>query len=361
MLKVSKSLIYFVIAPFCLVTTYQLFLAKRVYVSESKFVIRNITKNSGAALVGLPIMGGPTSSLKDDAFILREYILSPNIMGLLNETVDLEAHYRNFGTDFLKFFPAKPSKERLLESYKKMVSVQVLPESGVTLLTVKAYDPETANTLAEQITVAGENFINRISEELADEQIDFVRKEVGRAEERLRQIRQKLAAFKNENAILDPEKQSETAISLIAHFQGKLVEAKAEKIRLLSLLQENHPDVVANQQQIQALTQQIEEEKSLLTGSKDNTLNKVLHEYFELQLDSEFALDAYKAAFTSLETARLEASRNLKHFVTLSSTGQPEDPTHPKIFYSLVSSLLVILLLFGIFHLIRATILDHKL
>jgi capsular polysaccharide transport system permease protein len=263
--------------------------------------------------------------------------------------------------DLLRHFPKNPSKEELLKAYRKMVSVQVLPEGGVVLLTVQAYDPETAQKLAGLITKEGEKFINRISEELANEQIDFVRKEVERAEVQLREVRQKLATFKNENAILDPEKQSETAIGLIAHLQGKLVEAKAEKIRLLSLLQENHPDVVANQQQIQALTQQIEEEKSLLTGSQDNTLNKVLHEYFELQLDSEFALEAYKAAFTSLETARLEASRNLKHFVTLSSTGLPEDPSHPRILYSLVSSLLVILLLYGIFHLIRATVLDHKL
>ena len=63
-----------------------------------------------------------------------------------------------------------------------MVGVQVLPESGVIPFTVKAYDPETAQQLANLITQEGEQFINRISEELANEQIDLARKEVDRAE-----------------------------------------------------------------------------------------------------------------------------------------------------------------------------------
>jgi capsular polysaccharide transport system permease protein len=360
-MKPSKNFCTYVLVPLLLVMVYQLFLAARVYESESRFVIRQIGQDAGMGNLGLPLLGSSGTSHQEDAVLLREYLISPNLLDNMDSQFDLASHYRKFGMDLLRHFPKNPSKEELLKAYRKMVSVQVLPEGGVVLLTVQAYDPETAQKLAGLITKEGEKFINRISEELANEQIDFVRKEVERAEVQLREVRQKLATFKNENAILDPEKQSETAIGLIAHLQGKLVEAKAEKIRLLSLLQENHPDVVANQQQIQALTQQIEEEKSLLTGSQDNTLNKVLHEYFELQLDSEFALEAYKAAFTSLETARLEASRNLKHFVTLSSTGLPEDPSHPRILYSLVSSLLVILLLYGIFHLIRATVLDHKL
>ena len=51
-------------------------------------------------------------------------------------------------------------------------------------------------------------------------------------------------------------------------------------------------------------------------------------------MDADFALEAYKAGFSSLEMARLDASRKLKHFVMVSTSGLPEDPAHPRVLYN---------------------------
>ena len=360
-MKVSRNIQLYVLLPFLLVVVYQLFFAARIYESESRFVVRQIGDDLGMDNMGLKLLGTSTSSGQEDAILLRQYLTSPNLLYTLQEQIDLQGHYGKFGRDFLRYFPKNASKEFFLKTFRKRVQVDILPEGGVIRLVVQAYDSKTAEELANLITIEGEKFVNRVSEELANEQIDFVKREVHRAEDHLRDVRQELAKFQNQHAILDPERESEIAITLVASLQSQLVEAKAERIRLQSSLAEDAPEIIAINQQIQALEQQILEEKSKLTGSKGDTLNDLLRQFRELKLNSEFALEAYKAAFASLETARLEASRKLKHFVTLSSTGLPEVPAHPRLVYSLLSSFLVILLLFGLFHLIRATILDHKL
>lgn len=360
-MKPTKVTWIFVIAPFLVVLIYQMVLAARIYQSESRFVIRQIDQDAGMGNLGLPFLGPSSSSHQEDAVLLREYLISPNLLENLNAQVGLTAHYRKFGLDLLRHFPNNPSKEELLDAYRKMVSVQVLPEGGVVLLTVQAYDPETAQQLAGLITREGEAFINRISENMAREQVAFVEVEVGFAEKRLMEVRQQLLEFQNAQQVLNPEHQSETVIGLIAGLEAKLVEAKAERLRLLSFLKEGTPEVVTNQQQISSLEQQVLEEKSRLTGADRETLNRKLTEFKELQLEVEFALEAYKAGFALLEKAKLDASRKLKHFVMLSSTGLPEEASYPRVFYNLITALIVILLLYGIIRLVWATIQDHRI
>lgn len=360
-MKISRSVLRYVLLPFILVAIYQLFFAARIYESESRFVVRQIGDDLGMDSVGLTLLGTSGSSLQEDAILLREYLNSPNLLETLQAQIDLRQHYSKFGRDFFRYFPENASKELFLKTFRKRVQVDILPEGGVIRLVVQAYDAETAEKLAKLITSEGEQFVNRVSEDLANEQINFVKREVQRAEDHLRKVRQELAKFQNEHAILDPERESEIAISLVASLQSQLVDAKAERIRLQSSLAGTAPEIIEKNQMIEALEQQILEEKSKLTGSKGGTLNQLLRQFSELKLNSEFALEAYKAAFASLETARLEASRKLKHFVTLSAIGLPEEPAHPKLLYSLLSSFLVILLIFGVFNLVRATILDHKL
>ena len=358
--KISRSFYVLVALPFAAVLIYQIWFAARIFESESRLVVRRIGEDMSISPLGIPLLASGGHSQHEDAIILREYLHSPNILDKIEDAMALQAHFSEYGLDILRYFPREPSKEEFIKAYRRMVQVTILPNSGVVSLRVQAYNPEMAEKLTRFITQEGEKFVNRVSEELANEQINFVRNEVSRAESHLRDIRQKLASFKNEHAILDPEKQSASAISLVAALESKLVDAKAESIRLSSFLKSDAQEVVANQQQINSLEQQILEERSKLTGAMDNTLNKILEEYNALHLEAEFALEAYKGAYSSMEVARLEASRKLKHFVILSSTGLPEAPVLPRIPHTSSSSLIVLLLVYGIFHLVRATILDHK-
>jgi capsular polysaccharide transport system permease protein len=356
-----REILWSILLPLGLFACYQLLLASRLYEAESRFVVKQMGENTSPLDFGIGLLGGAPSTSMEDAGLVQEYIQSPNLLDKLQEQLDLRGHFVGFGADFLNYFQKNASKEDFLARYRKMVKIKIDPETNVMVLTVLAYDPETAESMADAISREGERFVNKISEGMAREQVDFVKKEVDRSELRLREVRQKLIQFQDAQSLLDPEHQSETVIGLIAGLETKLVEAKAERFRLLSFLKKNTPEVVTNQQQISSLEQQVLEEKSRLTGADHETLNRKLTEFKELQLEVEFALEAYKAGFASLEKARLDASRKLKHFVMLSSTGLPEEAAYPRVLYNLITALVVILLLYGIIRLVWATIQDHRI
>ena len=357
----TPTFLFSILVPWLLICVHQMFMASRLYEAESRFVVKQMGENASPLDFGIGLLGGALFTSMEDAGLVQEYIQSPNLLEKLQEQLDLRGHFEGFGADFLNYFPKDASKEDFLARYRKMVKVKIDPETNVLVLTVLAYDPATAQSMADEISREGERFVNKVSEDMAREQVDFVKKEVDRSELRLREVRQKLLRFQDAQSLLDPEHQSETVIGLIAGLEAKLVEAKAERLRLLSFLKENTPEVVTNQQQISSLEQQVLEEKSRLTGADHETLNRKLTEFKELQLEVEFALEAYKAGFASLEKARLDASRKLKHFVMLSSTGLPEEAAYPRVVYNLITALVVILLLYGIVRLVWATIQDHRI
>ena len=356
-----KDILWPVLLPLGLFAFYQLFLASRIYEAENRFIVKQFAEEIGGLDFGLGLLGGAPSTSLEDAGMVLEFIQSPNLLDVLQGQLDLRGHFKGFGTDFYRYFPEDASKEDFLKRYRKMVQVKLDPETNVVVLKIHAYDAEMAEKMAGAITLEGERFVNEVSRKMAEEQVHFVKQEVKLAEGRLREVRQQLLKFQDARSILNPESQSEVAIGLVAGLEEKLVQAKAERFRLLSFMKKDATEVVANQQQVVSLEKQILAEKARLTGTGDQTLNRKLSQYKELQLEAEFALESYKAGFASLEKARLDASRKLKHFVVLSSTGLPEEPAYPRVFYNLVTALVVILLLYGIIRLIVATIQDHRI
>ena len=350
-----------VLLPWLLFAIYQLFIAARLFEVESRFVVKQMQENVSPIEVGMGFLAGAPSSAMEDSALVQEYIASPNLMEILDEELDLRSHFEKFGADYLKHFDGATSKEKFLKRYRKMVKIKIEPETNVLVLSVLAYEPAVAQSIAELISAESEKFVNLVSSDMARDQVAFVQKEVLRSEERLRAIRQKLLEFQDAEKLLDPESFSNTAVGLISALQEKLVQARAEQIRLLSFMKKDAPEAIANQQQILSLEKQIAQEKSMLTGKGAEKLNRKVAQYKELQIEADFALEAYKAGFSSLEKARLDASRKLKHFVMVSTSGLPEDAAYPRILYNLLTALVLLFLLYGVIRLVIATIQDHRI
>jgi capsular polysaccharide transport system permease protein len=88
-------------------------------------------------------------------------------------------------------------------------------------------------------------------------------------------------------------------------------------------------------------------------------LSSLAGDYRELQIELNFAEEAYKSATISMETARLESTRKIKSLVMVASPMKPEDPAYPRRLYDLVALVLGFGLLFGIARLLVATVEDH--
>ena len=356
----GSGLIPFVVLPLFVVCVYLFFLSANIYETESQFIIKQNYNESGSNVLDLGFLSPGTSTSREDALLLKKFIHSPELLHLLDEKLDLRKHYSSPQLDFIRRLSGSASKKGFLEFYRKIVSIDIESDSNIVTLKVLAFNPSMAFKVTNLILANSESFINRISKRLAEEQVDFVRQEVERAENNLRKAKDSILAFQNRKTLVNPESDIESKVAAITAMQTEIMQKKASLKELKGFLREDTFQVTSLVNQIVALESQVEEEKKQLTGSAEVSLNQVMVEFQNLSMDLEFSENAYKSAYTSLQTSHVDASRKLKHMVVISNSGESDEPAYPRRLYSLVTSIVVLLLVYGIAKLIVATINDHR-
>lgn len=103
----AALLVGFILLPSILAFVYYGFVASDRYVSEARFVIHTASKPSG-------VLGGLTALLQlaglersqDDAFAVRDYLISRDALRELNARLPLRPRYGVTDADFVARFPS---------------------------------------------------------------------------------------------------------------------------------------------------------------------------------------------------------------------------------------------------------------
>jgi len=141
--------------------------------------------------------------------------------------------------------------------------------------------------------------------------VDYARKEVSPAEQRLSDARSRLANFRRNNADIDPSRSAEAIGGLIAGLSEQLAQTRTELTSALAFLQVESTQVKALRARIRALETQIIEEQKRLMADPSDTISAKLTEYERLIFEQEFAQSMYMSALTFLESS-LVASQKQK-------------------------------------------------
>ena len=346
-----------VVIPWSIAAVYYTGFASDRYVSETSFMIEKSDGNGGG-IEGLSLFG-MTPQSSNDHQIVEAFIQSPDMLYFLDEKAGLRQHYFE-EADPLSRLSADASHESFLKFYRNHMRVRFNDTSGMLDLEIQGFTPEFAQKLADLVLERSEAFVNEISHGLAGEQLRFVQDEVTLSEQRLKDFTAKLVAFQNETGLLSVTDQGAALSSIMNELQAELIRNQTELQTLTSYLNDNSSQVVALKQRIDALQKQLNTEKTRLTDSDATTLNDLAARQQELQLDLDLATKAYASALVALESARTEASRKLKQLVVVSSPHLSEEAKYPRVAYTLTNILLILLAIYALVRMMRATIREHK-
>lgn len=347
-----------VVLPWLAITAYVGLLAQPRYVSTATVVIKQVNEQNLSA-GGISALLGINSTSKEDAIYLTEFILSQDLITRLDKTQQLSEHYQNVDKDFINRLPKDATQEELHQYFKKRVKVNLDDLSSVLTIETEGFSPEFALKLNHAILTESEQFVNRISRQVAAEQMAFSEAQLDEAQARLNATKKALLDYQNENEIFDPEANAQIVNQVIAGLQGQLASLRTEERQLLSYLNPEAPQVVAIRNQISAVEKQIREEQAKLTSPVNATLNEKAVEFEAIKADVTFATELYKLSLTSLEKARLEALRKMKNLVIISSPHKAEEAMYPRHGYVISISLVFLLIFYGFVMLILAVIRDH--
>jgi capsular polysaccharide transport system permease protein len=350
-----------VVAPTLIASAHFMFSATDVYVSESRFVIRNTEQQSGLSSLGQILKGVGFSRSQDDSYTVRDYMLSRDAVEALERRLGLVQMFSAKDVDLISRFPRLDndrSFEALFEYYKGHVSVQIETDSPVVVLQTRAFTAQDSFLLNQELLEMGEDFVNRLNERARRDLIDFATKEVETAEKRSRAAALALANFRNAKGVIDPEKQSALPLQQAARLQDELIETKA-KIAQIEMLARDNPQIGLLRQRAKLLETEIAAASARVTGGERSLATKA-GEYQHLLLEKEFSEKMLASTMSSLEMARNEARRKNAYLSRVSSSSFPDESTEPKRMRAVAAVFMVGLVMWGILGMLISGIKEHQ-
>lgn len=304
------------------------------------------------------ILGGGGGS--NDLLLLREHLLSVDMLKRVQEELDFRRHYSQNGDVFSRLGDPDAPIEDLHAYYKKRVIIEKDEYSQVLDIRVQAFEPEFAHALAELLLEAGENHMNVMGKRLAEEQVNFLEQQVTRLNDRLDEARAALLAYQNEHGLVSPTSTVESMNQVVASLQGELARLQARRSALGSFQSNQSAEMVRVESEIAALRQQIDKERDRLAQAAGDSLNRVSSEYQTLELKAQFAQETYSSALAALENTRIEAARKLKQVSILQSPLMPEYPTQPNRLYNTAVFAIIAIFLAFILNMLVLIVKDHR-
>ncbi|MDH3379775.1 MAG: hypothetical protein OEQ39_22860 [Gammaproteobacteria bacterium] len=355
-----RALFLVVGLPTLIAVIYFGLIASDIYISETRYAIRT-TERSGPTdlLSGMLASTGISSSASEDSQIVSDYIHSRDMLKALENRIGLRAHYSSAAADWVARLPADATEEDFLEYYREMVDVQTDTGSDISLLSVRAFDPDIAQRIGETIVELSERLINRLSERITEDTLRFARRELDFAEDKVRESSAALTRFRNESGSVDPGEETSAVLGLVMTLEGPLAQAKAELIEAQSYLQSDSAQIKQLKARIAALESQVENERARLTGKDEADLTRLISGYQPLILDQTLAEQRYASALSSMELARADAQRQQRYLIPFVTPSFPDEALEPERLWNILTVFVGSLLVFGVGSLIWAAIIEH--
>lgn len=349
-----------VVLPAILGILYFGFVAEDVYISESRFVVRNPEKPQKAGIgtiLGSAGLGGASEEVRT----AQGFIQSRD--GLRTLETDGFAK-RAWGHDdvsvFNRFNPFgwTGSFEDLYKYYGSKVDASYNSETAITTLTVRAFKPRDAQVMNARLLERAETLVNRLNERGSEDLVKYAEREVAEARAAASKAALELAAYRNRAGVIDPERQATVQLQMISKLQDELIGARMQVLQL-SAVAANNPQIPLLRVRVAGLEREIAKQLGQIAGNQ-GSLSEAAAQYQRLQVQREFADQQLALSLSALQEARNEARRQRAYVERVAQPSLPDAALEPRRIRGMVSVLVVGLLAWGILSMLLAGVREHR-
>jgi len=167
-----------------------------------------------------------------------------------------------------------------------------------------------------------------------------------------------LAEFRNSSGVIDPEKQAEINLQMVSKLQDALISERAQ-LAQLQLYTPRNPQIPAVRTRIKTLQQEIAQLAGNTAGTP-RSLSAAGARYQQLQFDAEFAGKQLATALAALQEAEGDARRKQIFVERIAAPNLPDYPLEPRRIRSILATLVLSLLLWGVIVTLIAGIREHR-
>ncbi|MBN2524940.1 MAG: hypothetical protein JXR76_01015 [Deltaproteobacteria bacterium] len=356
-IRLVQKLMFFVVIPTIVASVYFYRYANDQYESIASVSIQR----DGAPSVGLDTIIGSFggSGSAQDALTIEAYILSRDMLRSLDKEENYIQHFKNPKIDIITRLKTDATFEDAYEFYQKMILVEYSSESGVLGLKVRAFDAQSAQRFARRIIELSEVKVNKLSSKMQEDKINFTTKVLKESKEKLAVAQKGVLDYQKEVGDFAPESTAGSLMHLKNQLEGNLAMAQTQLSEARSIMTADAPKVVRLTQKIQSLKAQIRKENEKLIGDEEGGMGQKIVEFEMAALDKKLAEREYQSALVSLEAARLDAMKQSRYLVEISSPNLPDEATYPIRWLKVLTVFLVSIAIFGVLSLTVSAIKEH--
>lgn len=350
----------FFLLLFILMSIYFLFVRSELYESKTVLMVKDLSSSQPIASFGLALLGAGVDSQTQETMVVKEYILSLDMFQLIDKKFNLTQHYKSNALDPIERMSSSDTTEETLEFYRNRCTIEYDETSGLLHLAFAHTDPAIAQKILIFIVAKVENAINEFNKRKAIQQLKFIVKEHQADKKKLYSSVKELEEYQNSHLLLDPSAEAKTSSSIMAKLKAKLTEKKIEYSTKSTYLNTDNYELTSLKSEIKQIKSSIANYKNSLTSSQKPGLNKILFEYEKLQKELEFNTEIYKNSLIQLKATKIDTLKQAKILIIISKPNMPDGYTYPDEPKVLITLILVMFMLYGIFAMIQTIIQDHK-
>ena len=359
-MRLNRLFVCLVVVPTALAVLYFGLLAHDVYVSESQFVVRTVQRQLPTGLGSL-LQGSGLTQGSSDVYSVQSFLASRDALQVLEQRYHLK---RSFGSPRIdavaRFNPLgwDDSFENLLRYYQKfIINTDLDSTSSILTLTVRAFSPEEAHAINEDLLKMSEDFVNQLNERARRDLVRFATADVDTAQKQERTAVAALSRYRNDHSLYDPGKQSDLQIQEVGALQAELVATRKQLADVRAMAKDNLLiPVLENRARV--LSRAIASEMAKVAGDRSSLSSKT-PQYEGITLDRDFAAKYLAVALDSLEQARANAMSQQLYIERIAQPNQPDIAIEPRAVRDVAATLLLSLIVWALASLLVTAVREH--
>ena len=339
-----------VVLPTAAVAIYLFAFASNQYLAEFRFSVTETAPNFVAGPTGSTQAIGSTSSQATSAsallggfsfssgspqnFVVVDYLRSRQALDELQKRINVREMYENPDIDWWQRFSKGESMERFADYFGKQIYAAYDPVTGLAIAQVKAFSAADALRVSETMVKMAEELLNSIALRPQLDAVRFAESEVTRAQERLKDVQDRLLAFRSSETLIDPSTGAvQPNVTLAQQLRATLIQYQTD----LAILQDQKVD--AKSTLLRGLVAKINATKEQLAKvdrevSMDSASHKALADvmgrFEKLDLDRQYAQASLLAARQAYDQARAISAAQYLYLTPYSRPVLPQSSTYPR-------------------------------
>ncbi|WP_322894899.1 MULTISPECIES: capsule biosynthesis protein [unclassified Yoonia] len=338
----ATRLAIFIFLPTFLAGWYYYKIATPMYATNAEIVIQQAQPQQGASGFS-NLFQGTSMATQQDSIAVQSYLASREAMLRLDNDHGFKAHFSDPSIDPIQRLAPDATNEEAFKLFKNHVTISYDPTEGLIRMEVVAASPQKAYDFSQALISYAEEQVDQLTSRLRSDQMEGAQRSYEAAEERRAEALATWLAIQQDVQQINPVAETNTRL-------GQIASLEADRQRLQLVLQSRLNVARPSDLQVEALRDQITNIDNLIvtlreelvgTGGDQASLAARSTELLTAEENYTFQTVMVQQALTQMETARIEANRQVRYLSESVRPVVPDQASYPRAFENTILALLI--------------------